>query len=329
MIDIKKNVNLKNYTTFKIGGNAELFSEAFSNEDLIDLIKYAHIKKIPTTIIGGGSNILISDNGIKGLTIINRAKSIEIIENPKIDFETQNNKSRYQEGEYFKFSDLDDDDSIYDKVIVKVSSGVNLTYLINETLSKGITGIQYFTAIPGSIGGAIFNNIHGGSKLIGNLVYKARLIDLKGNIIKVDHSFFNFDYDKSILHENKYFLLDVELILFKGNIDKAKNTSREWLKRKRAVQPILPSAGSIFKNITDEEKEVISSPVNSAGWVIEQAGMKGYSIGGAKVYDKHANYIINTGTATQKDVSSLILEIKEKVLKKFKIEINEEIIFKE
>jgi UDP-N-acetylmuramate dehydrogenase len=329
MPEIKKNINLKNYTTFKIGGDAEFFAEALNSEDLINLIKYSHKEKINLTIIGGGSNILISDKGIKGLTIINRSKSIDIKEDIDINFDFQIGKPRYKEGDYFKFNDLDDDDKSYEKVLINVSSGVNLTYLINETLSKGITGIQYFTAIPGSIGGAIFNNIHGGSKLIGDLVYKARLIDKKGNIKEVDNSFFKFDYDSSILHKEEYYLLDTELILYKGNIEKAKNTAKEWIKRKRSIQPILPSAGSIFKNITDQERDTISAPVNSAGWLIDNVGMKGYSIGGAKVYEKHANYIINMGFATQNDVSRLIEEIKDKVYKKFKIELEEEIIFKQ
>ena len=329
MPEIKKNINLKNYTTFKIGGDAQYFAEALSSEDLVNLIKYSNKENMNLTIIGGGSNILISDKGIKGLTVINRSKSIDLIDNTNIDLDSKTGKPRYKEGDYFKFDDLSDDDSSYEKVLLKVSSGVNLTYLINDTLSKGITGIQYFSAIPGTIGGAIFNNIHGGSKLIGDLTYKARLIDNKGDIIEVDNSFFKFDYDSSILHNKKYYLLDADLILYKGNVEKAKNTAREWIKRKRSIQPILPSAGSVFKNITDEERDTISAPVNSAGWLIENVGMKGYYIGGAKVYEKHANYIVNTGFATQSDVSNLINEIKERVYKKFKIEIEEEIIFKE
>ena len=329
MPEIKKNVNLKNYTTFKIGGNSQFFAEALSNEDLINLVKYSNKENINLTIIGGGSNILISDNGIKGLTVINRSRAIDITESIDINLNSQAGESRYKEGDYFKFNDLDNHDNSYTRVILKVSSGVNLTYLINDTLSKGITGIQYFSAIPGTIGGAIFNNIHGGSKLIGDLLYKARLIDKKGDIIEVDNSFFKFNYDSSILHKEKYYLLDVDLILYNGNVQKAKNTAREWIKRKRSIQPTLPSAGSIFKNITDNERDVISAPVNSAGWLIENVGMKGYSIGGAKVYEKHANYIVNMGFATQSDVSKLITEIKDRVYEKFKIEIEEEIIFKE
>ena len=324
---IDKNISLKEYTTFKIGGYAEFFSIANTKEDLINLVKFAKKERLPITILGGGSNILISDKGIKGLTIINKYKEINISD-IKSKIEINDDKSFYREGDYFKFTDLEEDEKNYDQVIVNVSSGINLTYLINDLLSKNITGIQYFSAIPGTLGGAIFNNIHGGSKLIGNYLYKAKVLSLDGDIEEVDRSFFKFGYDYSVLHENKYILLSSNLILFKGDVKKARETSIEWLKRKTNIQPKLPSAGSIFKNITDEQRERIQSPVNSAGWIIDQCGLKGERVGGAQIYEKHANYIVNTGNATEKEVKGLIDKVQNEVYKKFRIKLSPEIIFK-
>ncbi len=326
---IDKNINLSKYTTFKIGGVAEFFSEAQTKQNLLDAIEYANKNSIPLNIIGGGSNILISDKGIEGLSVINKYKEINIEGKLEEDINIENNKSFYNEGEYFKFSDLiDTNERDTQKYLVRVSSGVNLTYLINETLHQNLTGIQYFSGIPGTLGGAIFNNIHGGEKLIGDLVYSATLIDKKGEIINVNNNFFEFGYDDSILHKNEYILIDAQLILFEGNVEKAKETAHEWIKRKRNIQPSLPSAGSIFKNITNEEKDVIQAPVNSAGWLIENAGLKGKTIGGAQVYQKHANYIVNIGFAKASDVTNLIEVIQEEVFKKFKIELIPEIILK-
>ena len=98
--------------------------------------------------------------------------------------------------------------------------------------------------------------------------------------------------------------------------------------RKKSIQPILPSAGSIFRNLTQDEMKAINAPVSSAGWIIEQCGLKGFKIGGAQVYEKHANWIVNLGFATQNDISSIIEKIQEEVFRKFKIKLIPEIIFK-
>ncbi len=325
---IEKNISLKEHTTYKIGGIADFFAVSESRDDIINLIRFAKEKDYPVTIIGGGSNILISDKGVRGLVIKNLYKEIKILNKNLNNIDISKSQPRYQDGEYFKFSDLESEYEGYDKILVKASSGVILQYLINDSLSKNLCGIEYFTAIPGSIGGAIFNNIHGGTRFIGDLLWKAEIIDINGNIQKKSRDFFDFSYDYSRLHEEKEFLLSVKLILFKGDNSKSKNTAKEWFKRKKSIQPILPSAGSIFRNLSKDEMEVIGAPVSSAGWVIEQCNLKGFTIGGAQVYEKHANWIVNLGFATQSDVSKIIETIQDEVYKKFKINLIPEIIFK-
>lgn len=325
---IENHKPIKDITTYKVGGAAEYFAIAKEKNDLINLVLFAKEKGIKVTIIGGGSNILISDKGIKGLTIQNLYKEINILDTNIDNIHITRLNPRYQDGEYFKFSDLENEYEGYKKTIIEVSSGTILQYLINDMLSKNLCGIEYFTAIPGTVGGAIFNNIHGGTRFIGDLVYEAQIIDMNGNIQSVKNNFFDFSYDYSRLHKNKEILLSVQLILFKGDNVKSKETQKEWFKRKKSIQPILPSAGSIFRNLTQDEMTAINAPVSSAGWIIEQCGLKGFKIGGAQVYEKHANWIVNLGFATQNDISSIIEKIQEDVFRKFKIKLIPEIIFK-
>ncbi len=328
MITLEKKVSLKNYTTYKIGGEAEYFYQANTKTELISAIQFALKEELEINIIGGGSNVLVSDKGVKGLTIRNMAKDINITDKVPNDFDIKKSFARYSQGEYMKFSDLEDDETKYERVLVEVQSGVNLTFFINQMINSGLTGIQYFSGIPGTIGGAVFNNIHGGTRIIGDLIYSAEVMDNEGKITEVNPDFFRFGYDESILHTNKYFLLSVKFVLFKGDQNIAKKIALEWTKRKKAIQPILPSAGSVFKNITEEERIAVGAPVNSSGWLIDQMGFKGFTIGGAKVYEKHANFIVNMGFAKQADVSAIIEKIQEKALDKYKLELIPEIIFK-
>lgn len=325
---IEKNIPLKLHTTYKVGGIADFFAIAQSKEDIINLIRFAKEKDYPITIIGGGSNILVSDKGIRGLVIKNLYKEINILDTKADNIKIKNSDPRYQDGEYFEFSDLESEYIDYKKTLVNISSGVILQYLINDSLSKDLCGLEYFTAIPGTFGGAIFNNIHGGTKFIGDLLYTAEIIDINGNIQNVEKDFFDFSYDYSVLHKNRDILLSAKLILFKGDSDKSKENAKEWFKRKKSIQPILPSAGSVFRNLTNDEKEMLGAPVSSAGWVIEQCNLKGFKIGGAQVYEKHANWIVNLGFATQKDISQIIDVVQTTVYEKFKIQLLPEIIFK-
>ncbi len=329
MVDILKNTELKPYTTYKIGGPADFFATAYTEENLKYLVRYAYSNDIPFDIIGGGSNVLISDKGIRALVVKNNTKEIIIREDVNVNnFDIKNLKSFYKEGSYMQFEDLEDNESEYKKILVEVSSGLSLAYLINDTISKGLTGLQYFAGIPGTLGGAIFNNIHGGTRLIGNLLHSAKVIDMEGNVSEVDYDFFKFGYDTSVLHQKQYTLLSLKLILFEGDTEKAKTIQKEWIKRKHKIQPTLPSCGSVFKNISDEEKQEIGAPVNSAGWVIEQLGFKGFKIGGAEVYKNHANFIVNLGFAKASDVKTIIDKIKGEALKKFNLKLTPEIILK-
>lgn len=284
------------HTTFKIGGPAKLFFEAYSLEDLVKAIKLCQELKIAYFILGNGSNILVSDKGISGLVVKNKTSQIKIL--------------RY-EGKIGERA----------TALVEVNSGVGLNRLVRFTIEESLSGLEVFLSIPGTVGGAVKTNAHfrpERNEFIGNFVYKARILDKKGNVEEVDRDYFKFGYDKSMLQKTGGILLSVEFIL-----NKIADKKLLWKKAQEAVeyrelrQPVnLACPGCIFKNPK-------GSP--GAGFLIDQVGLKGTQLGGAKISEEHANFIINTGGATAADVIKLIKLCKKKVKDIFGIKLKEEI----
>lgn len=291
--NIKKNVVLAPYTTFKIGGPAKYFYVAKSNEDLIKAVKAAKKADTPFFILGAGSNVLVSDKGFNGLVI-----------------KIQNTKYRAyrQAGKILNT-----------KIIAE--AGTNLGELVNESIKSGLTGLEWAAGIPGTIGGAVRGNAgsqKGGSS-IGELVEGVTLLNSEGRIITVDKNWMQFDYRhsrlKDIAKKERPIILSVVLKLEKGDVKKIKQAINEQLTTKKQNIPGEPSAGCIFKN---PEKY-------PAGYLIEQCGLKGKKIKGVMISQKHANFIVNVNSAKAKDVKKLINLCKEKVKEKFGTELEEEI----
>lgn len=300
---VRKNEPMSAHTTFKIGGQAELYFEAYSVEELIKVVNLCQKLKIPYFILGRGSNILVSDKGLPGLVIKNKSEQIKI--------------SRY-EGRV-------GEEAI---VLIEADAGVGLNRLVRYTIEEGLSGLEVFLSIPGSVGGAVKINAHfrpERDEFIGNVVYKAKLLDRKGNVKEVTQDYFKFGYDKSTLQKTGEVLLSV---IFKLN--KVLDKKLLWKNARRAVeyrelrQPMgLACPGCVFKN---------PKKFRGAGFLIDQAGLKGTQIGGAKISEKHANFIINTGSprgeaggATAKDVVELIKLCKKKVKDTFGVSLKEEI----
>lgn len=317
------------FTTWKIGGPADVLIELDDSQKLIELITLAIRYNLPYTILGNGSNVLISDNGIAGLVIINHSKNIQILEknsenytisgidegqfNPYIQPRHIENSG---EQEYYSFSDLDYVET-GERLKVKFDSGVTIPYAIAWSLKNNLTGLQWFAGIPGTIGGALYNNIHGGTKHFSDNFYSATVFDPETKKTK-EYYFndFHFGYDQSLLRENKKLVVvDVTLSLFKGDTEKAKYVANEWTKRKR-IQPRL-SCGSVFQCITLEQQKTLSYPTPSAGYITDKIlGMKGQKQGNVWVSDKHANFIENLGDGKASDVLFLMHEIKNKAKEK-------------
>lgn len=336
---IETNKVLAGHTSFKIGGPAEYFVEVNNSSELNNAYQLASENGLEVTILGGGSDILISDNGIKGLVIINRSRNIEVLANHSQTGITEEESEKYDiwatprhldhpKEDFYTFSDLDYEEK-GDRILVKLDSGVQLPYAISYLLKNKITGLQWFAGIPGTLGGALYNNIHGGSHHLSDYFVSATVI-VDGEIKKYDSKDFNLNYDHSILREKEdIVVLDLTLNLFNNfEVEKAAYVAKEWTSRKR-IQPKV-SAGCIFKNLTEEQRTKFDLPTHSIGYLIDNVlKLKGYRVGGAEISTNHAAFIINNldVKATSGDVLSIIKKVKSEVKAQFEIDLDLEINF--
>ena len=285
---IKQNEPMKNHTSFKIGGPAELFVKVNSIEELKNILKFCKINKVPLTVIGNGSNLLVTDKGIKGIVIKLELKKIEI-------------------------------NQLEEKIEIIVDSGVQLGLLAQKLLKEKITGFEELSGIPGTIGGATLMNAGAHGKEMKDIITEVTAIDYNGNIHKFTNEESEFTYRHSKFSSEKYIILQAKLLLKKGNKEEIKEKMNEYAQYRKEKQPIeYPSAGSTFKRGED----FITAKL------IDESGLKGYSIGGAQISEKHAGFIINKGNATAKDVIDLVDYVTNKIYENFgkKIELEIKIL---
>jgi len=281
--EIKENVSLANYTTFRIGGKAKYFFIAKNKEDIILTVKLAKKLKLPFFILGAGSKLLIADKGFKGLVI-----------------KTENTK--YQ--------------ILNTKIIA--GAGTRLGELISGSVKSGLSGLEWASGIPGTVGGAIRGNAGAFKKSIKEIVKEVEVFDTKTEKTKIlKNKDCNFYYRESIFKKNKnLIILSTLLQLKKRKKSEIKRKIKEYISYRKNMQPLnFPSAGSIFKN----PKGFF------AGQLIEECGLKGKKIGKVKISEKHSNFIINLGKGKARDVKKLINLVKKKVKNKFGIKLEEEI----
>jgi len=300
------NEPLSKYTTFKIGGPAKYFFVAENNEDLVRAVTYAKRFKIPFYLLGGGSNVLVSDDGYNGLVVLLKSNDI-IIKDTK----------------------------------VVCDSGVNLMTLVNKTIEAGLSGLEWAAGIPGTVGGAIRGNAGAyGGQMSDNLVGVEIMRGSKQFILNKEQ--IKFGYRDSLFKHNSDVIITAEFKLALGKEALGVEQINKILKERKEKQPLeFPSAGCIFKNIplekiddlklfvlkNDPPKIYLERGKIPAAWLIEQLDLKGKKIGGAQVSDKHANFIVNIGKATASDVIQLISLIKTKVRDTFSLQLEEEIIY--
>ena len=276
---------MKKHTSFKIGGTADQFVKVTNEEELKEAIKYAKGKNLKITIIGNGSNLLVLDKGIRGLVIKIDIQKLEI-----------EKKEKYAE--------------------ITVGSGYKTMALGIKLMDEGISGFEELSGIPGTIGGAIFMNAGAYGKEIKDINISTICMDYDGKIFELPNKEQEFEYRSSIFNKKDYIILETKLKLEYGKKEKIKKKMDEYLSSRKEKQPIeYPSAGSTFKR----QEGVITAKL------IDECGLKGFKIGGAKVSEKHAGFIINYNNATAKDVIDLIKYVKEKVYEKYGIKIKEEI----
>lgn len=276
------NEPMRNHTTFKIGGVADIFVKINDIEELKFLIAVATKKKVQVSAIGNGSNVLVKDKGIRGIVV-------------KLNF-----------NEIIK----------EDNGILRVGAGVLLSKLAREAKEEELTGMEFASGIPGNFGGAVYMNAGAYGEQISDKIIETTYIDEKGQINTIKKEEQEFSYRKSIFQRKKWIILSGKIQLEKGDRDKIKNRMEEYSKSRREKQPLnMPNAGSIFKR----GEGFITAKL------IDECGLKGYSVGDAEVSTLHAGFIVNKGNATAEDVLKLMQYIKEKVKEKFNVNIEPEI----
>jgi UDP-N-acetylmuramate dehydrogenase len=210
-------------------------------------------------------------------------------------------------------------------VEVSIDSGVNLQVALFKLLDLGITGLQWYARIPGTIGGAVFNNIHGGNHVFSDIIKSVVVLDEMGEVKTLTLPELKFEYDKSRFHKTKETILEVRLGLKRGDVDKARATAVEWIKRK-AVQP-MNSAGCVFKNIAENERSILGYPTTATGYIVEHIlNMTGFTVGGATISADHHNFIVNNGGATAKDYLAVRDAIVQKAIDVLGLSLENEII---
>jgi len=295
---VRVNESMADHTTFKIGGPADLMVEVESEEELVGVLGVVRELDLPYFILGGGSNILVGDKGVRGIVIK--------IRNSKFDLACRLPAGRQGEAGIRK---------IGEKCLVSVGAGVPVSVLLNKLVENSVSDLEFMAGIPGTMGATVACNAGAWQKSLGETVIRVKVLTPNGEIKWFSKEKCEFDYRKSRFKGGKDIILEVELGLSIGNQEKIKKQIDENLE-KRSCQPKEPSAGCVFIN---------PKPL-SAGALIEQCGLKGKKIGGAQISEKHANFFINIGGAKATDVVSLIDLAKSEVKNKFKIDLKEEIL---
>lgn len=287
---------MKDFTTFKIGGRAKYFFEAKSKEDIVSAIRAAKKLKLPFFVLGGGSNLLVSDKGFNGLVI-----------------KTQNTKYKIQDTKIF------------------VEAGTPLAQLVNASVKFGLSGLEWATGIPGTIGGAIYGNAGWPSnkKNISGIVDSVEVLKVVGCRLQVA-SYMNkdcrFGYRDSIFKKNKnLIIIGAHFKLKRGNKKSIKKEIVDIIKKRNEKIPAGFSAGSVFKNPPGFFVGCLGRTSLSAGALIEKCGLKGKKIGNIKISEKHGNFIINLGNGRANDVKKLINLAKKSVKNNFGVTLKEEI----
>ena len=265
---------LSRHTSFKIGGNAKLFVIPGNDNALADLLKFCADGNIRTLIIGNGSNMLVSDDGIDAVVILMCRESCGVL----------------YSGDG----------------IVECDAGISLSKVCKFALDNSMTGLEFAYGIPGTLGGAVYMNAGAYGGEIKDVIVKCDCLTPDGQKVTFTADEMQLGYRKSVFSQNGCIITKVYLRLSDGDYDKIKSDMNDILNRRKSKQPLeYPSAGSVFKRPEGY----------FAGALIEQCNLKGASVGGAQVSNKHAGFIINTGGATAQDVMNLVKIIQDKVLK--------------
>ncbi|MDP3043066.1 MAG: UDP-N-acetylmuramate dehydrogenase [bacterium] len=306
---IQQNIPLAPLTTFKIGGPAKYFVETETKEELAAAFDWARENKEPVFVLAGGSNVLINDKGADGLVVKICNSGIKVM-GQRLD----------------------------------CGAGAGLMAAARMAINENLTGLEWAIGIPGTVGGAVRGNAGAYGKSISGAVETVTVFDAKKKKFFIfSNKDCRFNYKESVFKgdngEQSRLIWQVIIKLENGNAAEIKELSEKYLKYREQTQPKLPSAGCVFKNLLIANlREFNATLANEAletgagkddkvgaGWLIDKLGLKGKTIGGAKISLEHANFIVNTGKATAEDVVALISFIKQQARDKFGVQLREEV----
>jgi UDP-N-acetylmuramate dehydrogenase len=291
---VQRNVLLAPMTTFKVGGPADLLIETRSEEEIVRAVKLARAHGVKVTMLGGGSNVLVADAGVRGLVIRPKGGDVSPV------------------GEH----------------LLRVDAAVTINGLVRWTINRGYAGLEAWAGTPGTVGGAIYGNAHWKGTNIGELVESVRLIKPDGTLLQAPADRMEFDYDYSRLKHTGEIVLWAAFRVTPGADPAAlRAVARESLAFRKRTQPLeSPSAGCIFMNPDRVRDRVPEGIPPSAGALVDRAGLKGAQQGGARVSPTHANFIITDGSATAADIHSLVERCRAAVKEQFGVTLRNEII---
>jgi len=274
---------MKEHTSMRVGGKAAVLVLPSCAEEIGEVVKALKEDDVPHAVMGNGTNLIVSDNGYSGV-IIKLADNFSAI-------------------------------SVAEDEII-AQAGASLAAVSNAAWKAGLTGLEFASGIPGTIGGAVAMNAGAYDGEMKDVVIQTTCLDENSEIVHLNGEQHEFGYRKSAVQKNRLLVLETAMKLHKGDPEKIKEKMQCLNARRRERQPLnLPSAGSIFKR----------PPDHFAGKLIEEAGLRGYRIGGAQVSDKHCGFIVNTGDATAADIIALIQLVKEKVFQNSGVMLEEEV----
>ena len=279
---IALNEPMSKHTTFRIGGNADMFVSPKTSQ-VPQIMKLAEEYQVPVTIIGNGSNLLVGDKGIRGLVVSfgKAAEYVEVKENH-----------------------------------ITAGAGALLSKVASEALKNSLAGFEFAAGIPGTLGGALVMNAGAYGGEIKDVLVSAKVLTKEGEVKEVLAEDLDLSYRHSCIPKNEYIVLEATIALEKGNEDAIREMMADFRNRRVDKQPLeYPSAGSTFKRPEGY----------FAGKLIQDADLRGYTVGGAQVSEKHCGFVVNKGGATAADVCKLIADVKKQVYDKFQVEMEPEV----
>jgi UDP-N-acetylmuramate dehydrogenase len=292
---VQRDAPLAPFTTFKVGGPADWLVHAHRADEVKRVLDVARDAGVPIVVLGGGSNVLIADAGIRALVI------------------------RIHGGEATRL-----DDGHF-----RAEAGLTINGLVRWTVARGISGVEMWAGTPGTVGGAIHGNAHFKGRLIGDLIEQVEVVTPDGADVRtIAAADMEFAYDQSRLQRTKEIVLSADFRCGEGDPTTLRATARESLAYRKRTQPLdTPSAGCIFQN-PDSTRDLVPDGIPpSAGALVDRAGLKGHEEAGARVSPTHGNFIVNDGRASAEAIRRLIERCRSEVRARFGVELRDEIVY--